>query len=64
MKVEKSELLKQFPILEKMADEQEILWINPDKTDFETGMKNTELTMTDIEDAEARLARFAPFIMK
>lgn len=64
MKFEKSELFKQFPLLEKIAAEQEILWINLDKTDFETGMKNTELTMKDIEDAEARLTRFAPFIMK
>ena len=64
MKFEKSELFRQFPLLEEIAAEQEILWINPDKTDFETGMKNTELMMKDIEDAEARLARFAPFIMK
>lgn len=32
--------------------ENEIVWINPDKTDYETGMRDAELTMADIHDAE------------
>lgn len=51
-------------ILKEIAKEKEIIWINPDKTTFREGIKNSELTMEDVEDAEARLTRFAPFIMK
>lgn len=58
------ELMKTIPILKEIAKEKEIIWINPDKTTFREGMKNSELTMADVEDAEARLTRFAPFIMK
>ena len=47
-----------------MQQEKEIVWINPDKTDFERSMEGSELTMADVEDAEARLKRFAPFIMR
>ncbi len=59
-----SEQIKQFPILKELQSEKEIVWINPHKTDFETSMENSELTMKDIDDAEERLLRFAPFIMK
>ena len=57
-------LFRKHPILEEVSQEHEVAWINPDKTDFQTAMVGSELTMKDIEDAEARLLRFAPFIMK
>lgn len=57
-----TELIARTPILKEMAAEKEIVWINPEKTTFEKGMEGSELTMKDVEDAEARLARFAPFI--
>jgi len=53
-------LFERFPILERIRNEEEIVWINPDRTDI----IGEGLTMRDIEDAEARLKRFAPFIMK
>lgn len=59
-----NELLEKFPVISEIQKEKEIVWINPDKTDFEVGMKNSELTMADVEDAERRLQRFAPLIMK
>lgn len=62
--IDVEKLICQFPIIESIRNEEEILWINPDKTDFETGMVGMELSMKDIDDAEARLQRFAPFIMK
>ena len=64
MKIDRESLFCQFPILERIRNEEEIIWINPDKTDFETSMADAELSMKDIDDAEARLQRFAPFIMK
>ena len=58
------DLIKKSPLLQKMQRGEEVVWINPDLCSFETAEKNTELTMADIEDAEKRLERFAPFIMK
>lgn len=58
------ELINNSPLLQKVAAGQEAVWINPDKADFSKAMENSELTIKDIDDAEARLARFAPFIMK
>lgn len=52
------------PILRDVAMEKELVWLNPDKMDFNTGAERQELTMADIDDAEARLKRFAPFIMQ
>lgn len=58
-----AELVKRLPIIRRMQQEEEIIWINPDKAGYEKSMENSELTMADVEDAEARLQRFAPFIM-
>lgn len=64
MKIDPEELKKQFPVIKEIQAETEVAWVNPDKKPFEEAKKKLELTMADIEDAEARLARFAPFIMK
>lgn len=46
------------PIVGEMADYKEIFWVNP-----KAGTPaNIPFNMKDIEDAEARLARFAPYI--
>ena len=58
------DLIKKSPLLQKMQRGEDVVWINPDLCPFETAEKNAELTMADIEDAEKRLERFAPFIMK
>lgn len=57
-------LEKKFPILKKIKCEKEVVWMNPDKVSFEEGIQNCELSMKDINDAEERLERFAPFIMR
>ena len=58
------QLIKKNPILADIRQEKEVVWINPDLTDFEMARQGAELTMKDIEDAERRLQRFAPFIMR
>ena len=58
-----AELVKRLPIIRRMQQEEEIIWINPDKAGYEKSMENSELTMADVEDAESRLQRFAPVIM-
>lgn len=57
-------LMEAHPILKEVAAVREVAWINPDRLPFAEAAKTQELTMADIEDAERRLARFAPFIMK
>ena len=49
MKAEELEaLFRNHPILEDMRCGKEIIWINPDHTDFATGMEGSELTMADV----------------
>lgn len=57
-------LIKRVPIIQDMQQEKEVVWVNPGKMNFKDSMVNSELTMKDVDDAEARLERFAPFIMK
>lgn len=64
MKINLQELEVKFPIVRDLAQEKEVAWINPDKTSMEEARKAMELSMKDVNDAEARLERFAPFIMK
>ena len=57
-----SELEKKAPILKDISAAKEVVWINPDKTTCAEALKHIELTMADVDDAERRLERFAPFI--
>ena len=57
-------LEEKTPILKEIRSEKEVFWKNPDKTACGEAMKQIELGMEDVEDAERRLERFAPFIMK
>ena len=55
-------LLAKDPVLSRVAAAEEVLWINPKLQPVREGLKEAVLGMEDIRDAEARLARFAPFI--
>ena len=55
-------LLNRDPVLPRVAAAEEVLWINPKRQPAEAGLRDLPLRMADIRDAEARLARFAPFI--
>ena len=55
-------LLKKDPILPAVAAAEEVVWINPKLQPAQEALAEMALTMADIRDAEARLARFAPFI--
>ena len=64
MKINLQELEEKFPVVRDIAQEKEVAWINPDKISMEEAQKTMELSIKDVDDAEARLERFAPFIMK
>ena len=59
---EQNKLIEQHPILADLKEAKEIVWINPDKVITAEGLARSPLGMADIDDAEARLKRFAPFI--
>ena len=56
--MEINQIMHDKPLVREMADCKEIFWINP-QSDQPAALP---FTMADIEDAEARLARFAPYI--
>ena len=56
------EKLDNNPVVCDLRETKEILWLNPDHVPF--AQAQLTLTMADIDDAERRLQRFAPLIMK
>lgn len=52
------------PLLKLVADGKEVIWINGKMEPCKSAMEHIPLTMADIDDAEARLLRFAPFLAK
>lgn len=56
--------MKNQPLLKRVSAQEELVWVNEELTPAQEGLDKIEVTMKDIDDAEARLARFAPFILK
>lgn len=52
------------PLVSTLAAAEEAVWVNPERVPFAQAKGSLPLTMSDVDDAEARLARFAPFIMQ
>lgn len=52
------------PIIAAVADTKEVFWENPKVLPFEEAAKKLPVTTEGIDDAEARLKRFEPFIVK
>lgn len=52
------------PVLKKVQEGKEAVWINPDRIPYADCRERQELSMADIDGAEERLDRFAPLIMK
>lgn len=64
MKCKIEELIKKVPEIGAMQREEETFWINPRLKPAKEALARLELGSADIDDAQARLERFAPFIMK
>ena len=56
--------IAQTPALARLAAGEETVWFNPRKRPFAEAEASLPLTRRDIDDAEARLDRFAPFLKK
>ena len=51
----------EYPVVEQLVRMEETLWPNPKRRPIAQARAACPLTMADIEDAAARLARFAPY---
>jgi len=51
-------------VIEKIANAKEMGWVNSKIVNWKVAKELLEVTESDIDDAEKRLKRFAPYIMK
>lgn len=51
-----------YPVVSDLCALKETAWVNPDKLPFAHASAACPLTLSDIEDAAARLERFAPYL--
>lgn len=49
-------------IIARVTAQREAFWINPHRVSFAKAKESLDFTMADIEEAQARLLRFAPFL--
>lgn len=56
--------LEKEPILDNVKDLKPTVWINPDLKYGETAWENIDISIEDIKEADKRLRRFAPLLMK
>ncbi|MDR3591034.1 MAG: D-serine ammonia-lyase [Negativicutes bacterium] len=56
------DLKKQYPLLDKIIATNEVFWVNPKYSPDIDGRSGSILGKTDIDEAENRLIRFAPYI--
>ncbi|MEG0475610.1 MAG: D-serine ammonia-lyase [Carnobacterium sp.] len=52
----------QFPLLKTITSADEVFWVNPNKEDFKKAAAKSTLSKADVDDADARLARFAAYL--
>lgn len=52
----------QFPLLKTITSADEVFWVNPNKEDFKKAAAKSPLSKADVDDADARLARFAAYL--
>lgn len=57
-----SPLIAQFPLVDDLIALNETTWFNPRTTTLAEGLPHVGLTQADVDDAHARLARFAPYL--
>lgn len=53
-----------LPVVRELAEKEQVGWRNPKKLSWEESKGILPVTASEVEDAKARLARFAPFIQK
>lgn len=64
MSINVEELCKTVPVVEALRRQREAVWENPGLAPWAQAKEKLTVSAGDIDDAETRLARFAPFIKK
>ncbi len=59
-----NKLKNDYPLVRDLVDLKEVVWFNPNVTSTDQGLPYVGLTQNDVIDAQARLQRFAPYLMK
>ncbi len=59
-----NKLKNDYPLVRDLVDLKEVVWFNPNVTSTDQGLPYVGLTQNDVVDAQARLQRFAPYLMK
>ena len=57
-------LIAQYPLVNDLVALKETAWFNPGTTSLAEGLPYVGLTDSDVQDAHARLTRFAPYLAK
>lgn len=57
-------LIAQYPLVKDLVALKETTWFNPGTTSLAEGLPYVGLTEDDVQDAHARLTRFAPYLAK
>lgn len=57
-------LINQHPLLEQLIALQEVTWFNPNTSTLADALPWVGLTPANVDDAHARLTRFAPYLAK
>lgn len=55
---------QEFPLLKELRAGEEVFWLNPFYGQFKDAISAIPLSLKDVEDAQERLTRFAPYIAK
>ncbi len=56
------QLRQEFPVVQELMDLKETFWLNPALQNTDTALAAAGVTRAEVEDAAARLERFAPYI--
>ncbi|HEJ9683700.1 TPA: D-serine ammonia-lyase [Proteus mirabilis] len=59
-----NKLKNDYPLVRDLVDLKAVVWFNPNVTSTDQGLPYVGLTQNDVMDAQARLQRFAPYLMK
>ncbi|MBV7275356.1 D-serine ammonia-lyase [Clostridium sp. PL3] len=59
-----SQWKEQYPLMHKIISTEEVFWANSKYGKFSEAIKKVSLSEKDVQDAEERLKRFAPYIAK
>lgn len=57
-------LKEQYPLINKLIATEEVFWMNPNMEKYEMAIIDSPLNEENVQDAEERLKRFAPYIAK